>query len=1270
MNPQQNRLFLFEQKRIKGGAFSIPIKVSFSENLCVDLLSESLGYLVERHINLRSAFEQPQSIPHLTLSSHPLNIEVREEAIELKIDEFVKDDARRGFDILNGPLYRFFIFQGIKRTILYLNFHHLIWDGSSTSVFLNELNIVYSSLKKNEVPRLKNLDSGRYENYRKRLRKFSEDWGESFKQKLMDFYNPLGVLELPVDYIRPKEFSHHGEMTEFELSGELYENILNICSSYNINPYSFFSSCFSLLLYRYSRQETFYQGTPLLGRFSREDINSTGFYVQTGLIPCEVKENKSIKNFLTSHHDNIIKAQHFKRFPIEELFRIVDSDFDQSRTQGYQCFFMYQDFSNKKMEVDGISYERKHLDSGIAHSDLDLWIALYRNKISGGFHFPICLFKKSSIELIQQEFLSIVNFVVENENSSVGDIPISKEHKKRIKNEFININNERSDSLLVHFRKKVLEYPQKVAVKSTFKSLTYEELDILSNRFSHFLFSIGVQNGDLIAVSVERTADLLIALLGILKADCCYLPIDSKFPKDRIAYMMEHSGAKKIVVDDQTKDSFKNVELVNLQSFLNESNQFDQGEVDFKSNGDQSAYIIYTSGSTGKPKGVEISIRAMSNFLLSMKNEPGMKAGDTLCAVTTLSFDISVLELFLPIICGGTVFIASSEEAKNSQILSRILIDHQITIMQATPITWRLLFNSGWDGMNTIKVLCGGEKVPSDLAKELARSCHSLWNMYGPTETTVWSTCKELKDDNELISIGYPIRETSIHILDSKKNYVPIGAIGEIYIGGAGLAKGYLHQKDLTEERFVTIEGERYYRTGDQGRLTSWNEILCLGRLDHQVKIRGHRIELGEIEYQLSQINQVKQSVVVIREDVPGDKKLVAYFTLKEKITETKIKDSILNSLPPYMLPELFVTLDEMPLTPNGKVDQKNLPSPYRNREVVDENLTLAETDTEKKIAEIWKRELRIPNVYKEDNFFNIGGNSLIAASVFHKMSLSFKCNLELALLFEFPNLTLLANEIDALKKGKQRKFSNIIRLNKGTNGKNLFFFHAIGGNTLNYRIFLDQVMDYNCYGVQSDGVDGLNLQRNSVETMAESYVRQILKVDADGPYHLIGGSLGGLLAFEVARLLRNRRKEISSLIMFDTAVPQRKRSKIDQISRQEKNSFRTFGFDQIRRRILSIINFVYRQFNLPVPISLRVPLLEFYNFLALKRFRPKDYDGDIYMIRIPIKEKGIYARKDLGWGDYVHGKIEADYIDAPHEEFIESPEVAKVFGEYLKRRF
>tara|TARA_Y100000768_G_scaffold372290_1_gene339825 strand:+ start:8654 stop:12388 length:3735 start_codon:yes stop_codon:yes gene_type:complete len=1240
-NPQQRLILIKELSKKSKSYFSIPLSCVFRSNLDLDLLEKSLKFIFERHDIFKVKIDTNQY--DFKLGSVDSNAVVTLSFQNKdQYQSFIEEDMEKGFDLRSDGLYRFFLIDLPEQTIVYFNIHHVIWDGTSSTQFLIELKKVYEALKQDLEPKLPILSPSRYENYQKKLESF-----KSFKESEVDhFYEGQTKLNLSSDFPANSDFSNLSNMSHFKMSSDKFEDLQQFCEGSKFSLFDFLHACFSVLLYRYSGNREFNIASPVLGRYSREDLLSLGFYVRTSIYPCRLNTGESFLRLLESYQENSMKARELAKLPLDGV--------------GFQAFFMYQDFRSRVFEIDKVSMKRIHHNNGISQSQLDLWISVDGDGIEGGFQYPKTFFKPSTIELMQKEYLSIIDHLISQPESEYCDLGTNS-YQDELNNVFFQRDeNFLQKDFLDQLRENCEKFPDKIAVyDQASKGLSYRELEQRSDQFAQFLQGKGLNRGDIVGVALERKKELLIVLLGIWKSGCAYLPLDTSFPQQRLDFIIQDSGLNFIIED--------------LDEFEVYSKESDFSKVgDFKlinPNPEDLAYIIYTSGTTGNPKGVKIGFSQLNNFLESMHLTPGMDQKDRLLAVTTISFDISILELFLPLKVGASLYICSTEEAKNPQKLSSLIDENNITLMQATPVTWRLLLNFGWKGKENLKILCGGEKLPREIIESLLTKSESLWNMYGPTETTVWSTCKRISDPKELITVGKPILGTKIRIADYNLNEKVLGAVGEILISGAGLSEGYLNREKLTTEKFIQFDGERFYRTGDQGRVSSWGDLICLGRLDHQVKVRGFRIELGDIEFQLSSLDGVNQAVVTVREDIQGDKKLVAYIQSENpQLNEQWIRDSIGLKLPKYMIPDILMLIEKIPMTLNGKVDTKSLPNPMDERVKLEEISTKPTTKFEKTIARIWQEELKLPQVYLEDNFFMIGGNSLAAASVFQKIAKEFELNLELSMLYEYPNLTLLAAEIEALKKGKQRDFKNIIAMNSVKDKKKIFFFHAIGGNTLNYRIFAEELTDFEVYGVNSTGVDGYNLRSYSIEAMAENYLRQILEISKRGPYFLVGGSLGGLIAFEVARLMRMRGLEVASLIMFDTSVPQRKRSKVDAESRQEEKSFRTFGWDQLRRRFLALVNIIYRFFDKPMPMHLRVALLEFYNFLALKRYRPGSYLGEMYLIRIPKKEAGIYSKEFLGWEDYIKGEIQVDYVDAPHDHFIESRDVAKIFKDYLNR--
>jgi amino acid adenylation domain-containing protein len=493
---------------------------------------------------------------------------------------------------------------------------------------------------------------------------------------------------------------------------------------------------------------------------------------------------------------------------------------------------------------------------------------------------------------------------------------------------------------------------------------------------------------------MERSLEMVIALLGILKAGGAYVPLDPDFPKDRLAFMLEDSGAPVLLTQAHLAANMSDYhgEIICFDSDWEKLAKGDAENPAPISEPENLAYVIYTSGSTGKPKGVQIPHRAFVNFLNSMGKKPGMMSDDTVLSVTTISFDIFGLELFLPLIIGAKVVLVPKETAMDGARLMDLLRKSGASLLQATPATWRLLLEAGWKGERSLKVLCGGEAFPPDLVSPLLEGCKEVWNLYGPTETTVWSTVEQIKSKEEQILIGRPIDNTQIYILDSTMQPVPIGVPGELHIGGDGLARGYLNRPELTEEKFIPhpfsdTPGARIYKTGDMAKYLPDGRLECLGRIDHQVKVRGFRIELGEIEAIMSDHPGIKQAVAVVREDNPGDQRIAAYlvceFGREADFSSNDLRVSMKEKLPDYMIPSFFVTLEAMPLTPNGKVDRKRLPAPDKSRPD-SEQIYPEETmsDMEVLLAETWKTVLGMDYISVNDNFFDIGGHSLLSMQV------------------------------------------------------------------------------------------------------------------------------------------------------------------------------------------------------------------------------------------------------------------------------------------------
>ena len=566
--------------------------------------------------------------------------------------------------------------------------------------------------------------------------------------------------------------------------------------------------------------------------------------------------------------------------------------------------------------------------------------------------------------------------------------------------------------------------PNAVALTMGQERITYRELNSRSNRLAHFLCSLGAGPGRIVGVYLDRSFDSVVALLAILKCGAIYLPLDPKYPKDRLEFMIEDSAIALLVAHSSRQESLPatsaRVLLLDRESESIAAASADN--LDVCLGPEQIAYVIYTSGSTGKPKGVLIAQSALVNFLVAMSKTPGVHQSDILLSVTPTSFDISLLEYLVPLTVGAQIVMATTEQAGDGRELQCLLEQFAVTLMQATPATWRMLLENKWEGKSDLRILCGGESLTQDLARQLLPRSRELWNMYGPTEATVWSSVDRVLSPDR-ISLGEPIPNLRYYVLDEHQKPVAAGTPGELWIGGTGIANGYLNRPELTAERFVvnpSADSEnpaaRLYRTGDEVRYRPDGSLEFLGRLDHQVKLHGFRIELGEIECALAAIDGIAQAVVTVREDRPGDKRLVAYYTGRRIINASALIESLKASLPDYMIPSAFVPLERFPLTPNSKVDRKALPAPENKRPLLAQDFIAPRTQAEKQLANLWCELLQLEEIGIDDSFFELGGNSLAVVRMVRQFHARFGREIPAVEVFQHPTIAKLAELLEGNK--------------------------------------------------------------------------------------------------------------------------------------------------------------------------------------------------------------------------------------------------------------
>lgn len=816
-------------------------------------------------------------------------------------------------------------------------------------------------------------------------------------------------------------------------------------------------------------------------------------------------------------------------------------------------------------------------------------------------------------------------------------------------------------------------YSDRTAIKFNETSWPYKKLVDCANQFTRFLANAGIKKGDVIALAVDRSPEMIVSLLAILKSGATYVPLDPAYPKDRIEFMIEDSSASVLITSKKYQKYFNSgAKEILIEEAWPQFDQFDTDPFEPPISGDEAAYILYTSGSTGRPKGVIITHESLANFLLSMQGIPGIGPDDRLLAISTISFDIAGLELYLPLTVGAEIVLADSETAKDGWLLLELMKREKITIMQATPYTWRMLIAADWEEFLPIKVITGGEPLTRELAEKLLPRCSELWNQYGPTETTVYSTQKLITSEKE-ITIGRPVDNTRVYILDESLNIQPAGVAGEIFIGGAGVAKGYLNRPELTAEKFIDDPfsdrpGAKLYRTGDVGRLTPDGEIQYLGRSDHQVKIRGFRIELEEIEYALLKCNPVKEAVAIVN-TATGEPCLVGYVVTaadsNEEQLKNELKKTLSATLPDYMVPNDIIFVKSMPVTPNGKIDRNALPNPAAQNTELKKTHVAPGTTTEKQLAEIWQNLMGIKQISIDSDFFALGGRSLLAVQIMTQVAKITGKRLPISTLLNNPTIAKLAAYInsDEVTNG----WDSLVAIRQEGSKPPIYIIHGEGLNVLYFNdLAVNMDIDQPVYGLQARGLKGEEAPE-VMEEIAANYIREILEQNPDGPYFLAGYSFGGYVAIEMRKQLKAMGKDVK-VIIFDSDA--------------EKSEFKSLGYlipRKVKRNLPRIISFAKSTLTDPKGTweqslkkihskrALKQDSKEFYGQIkkiqsklrvALKNYTIQPFDDKVYLYKAKTCTHYVDDSEFLGWTKYAKKGVEICEVSGDHLSMLLPPNV------------
>ena len=1074
----QKRLWFLDKLQPESSAYNIPAALHLTGSLDVTALEQSLNQIIQRHEVLRSSFtivkNEPlqQVYPKLKLQLPLIDLQaLTTQKQQKEIKKQIKKVNKQPFDLSCAPLFRVKLLKlNSQEYVLLFTMHHIISDYWSMRLLIRELATIYQSLSKGEIAQLPDLpiQYGDYANWQQEWLKSPKSSTQlEYWQKNLADRPPL--LALPTDYPRPAIQRFRGARESFSLSQDLSNALKNLSQGQNTTLFMTLLAGFKILFYRYSNQEDILIGSTITSRENRTEIsNLIGLFVNNLIFRTNLSGNPSFASFLQQVREVTLNAYANQDLPFEYLVEQLQPERNLSYNPLFQVMFILHNTPTQTIDLSGLSLKYLEPEQETARFDLSLDMYETASGLTGIFEYNTDLFTKSTIERLIGHFQTLLSSIVANPEQSICELPLlSPEEQYQLLVEWNDTNYDYS-KLCIHqlFEAQVEKTPDKIAVLFESQQLTYQELNQKANQLAHYLQSVGIETQTRVGICLERSEKMLIGLLAILKAGGTYIPLDPAFPQERLTFMLEDSGVNFLVTEFRSSPPTPLLskergdeaqlywgEIINLDIDWELITQQPTHNPAFQGNLENLAYIIYTSGSTGKPKGVQIMHKSLVNCLESMQQKPGIISNDTLLSVTTLSFDIAALELYLPLITGARLAIASREIAIDGSKLAQTLKTTQTTIMQATPATWRLLLAAGWKSKQHLKILCGGEALDVNVAEELSKRGREVWNLYGPTEATIWSAVTEYKDVacyvSTTVPIGKAINNTQFYVLDDYLQPVPIGVAGQLYIGGAGLAEGYLNKPELTADRFVPnpflksgraeeagehrrINENNYdseainnskspvpspqspvpkiYKTGDLVRYLPDGNLEYLGRIDYQVKLRGFRIELGEIESALMQHPSVQQAVVVLHKN-QDDERLIAYF-ISSEISQTELRKFLQDELPAYMIPSSYIMLEEFPLTPNRKVDRKALPIPEQIDIQEQRDFVTPRNPIEELLAGIWSDILGLEKISVDDNFFELGGHSLLATRAISQIREVFGVELPVRILFETPTIAAIAEAI------------------------------------------------------------------------------------------------------------------------------------------------------------------------------------------------------------------------------------------------------------------
>lgn len=1016
----QERLWFIDQ--LEGSIhYHIPMLLKFKGNLDVDALEQAFSLILQRHEVLRTVFKSDQGLPFqeiIPAEGWQMDF-IKDIGIDqLALDALVRWESEKMFDLSRDYMFRATLIQtGREAFILLMVVHHIASDGWSEGIFTEELAECYLAIKENRSPNLPDLPI-QYADYAVWQREFLQ--GDRLEQKLaywQDQLDQIEPLDLPTDHPRPATQSTKGNSIHFKIDAHWYQKVQHLCQREQVTPFMFLLAVFKVLLYRYSGQNDITVGTPIANREQPELDALIGFFVNTLVLRSIIDGASSFQDFLKAVREMTLQAYANQEVPFEKLVEQIVHDRELSRSPLFQVLFIFQNAPEAAGgELEDMQLTEETYEDQVAKFDQTWTVVEHNGGIAIDLNFCTALFKEESMQQMAKHFETLIQAIVSNPLDSIDELDlITSNEKRQLLSETQaqeNIDAVPSKTTLLELlATQIQAHPDEAAMIFKDEKLTYRQLDELTNGLAAQIVENGTDK-KAIAICLDYSFEMLIAMVGILKAGCAYVPIDPTYPNDRIDYILNDIQADLVVTAPAyqslfTKQSQLTTLLLNKEEVVRATALTNLPSVEPS----DLAYIIYTSGSTGMPKGVMVPHSAIANELAFYSKYFEFKVGDRQLLLANFVFDASVEQIFLPLVSGSTLVMITRAEIIEPQLLERAIDENGITHFQATPSLIQTITPRSYTRLK--RVCSGGEACPTSLAKAWSPFVE-FYNKYGPTEAAVNVSCHLFQTEkaySETLPIGNPIDNARLYVLDQNLQLIPPGLIGELYIGGIGVSKGYLNRPKLTTERFLDspfVEGERLYKTGDRVRMLTDGNLEFRGRMDDQVKIRGYRIELGEIEANLMSTAMLKACAVATKPSASGDLRLIAYVVSKEEFDKERMEDNLRDKLPTYMHPSLIIELDEIPLTTSGKVNRKLLPQP-KDSDFQSEDFVAPRNDLERNIAEVWKHFLGLNEVSIHADFFRLGGHSLLAMRVVSAIQIESQLNISVGDLFRNPTIAGLA---------------------------------------------------------------------------------------------------------------------------------------------------------------------------------------------------------------------------------------------------------------------